>query len=295
LPYILEETLKYGDVTADLKSFLVYAEVSEALRPPRVFENAFTIDRSLIGRIGTSIRVPTATSLSASSATEATIDNTGFTKSDKTIDDVAVDIGNVVYCAGYLSRILREDLPDINWVRLQIRNQAEAVLEKQDSDLRDALIAGAGTTAAAATFGTLDFDDIVDGVATMESSHVYPEPNAQFLLFCHPNNAKDIVKDTRFYDTSRYALGNIPFPAGEVGGLTASCRVFKTSNMVENLALIVAPPTHSKAPFCIKAIKRPLTLKTQATEQQERDVFITTMRYGTGIIRSAGVYLITGC
>jgi len=50
LPYILEETLKYGDVTSDLKSFLVYAEVSEALRPPRVFENAFTIDRRKITR-----------------------------------------------------------------------------------------------------------------------------------------------------------------------------------------------------------------------------------------------------
>lgn len=295
MTYILEETLKFGDLPADLKPVLVYAEVSEALRPPRMFLSAFTVDRSLIGAIGTQLRVPTATSLSASSITEASVDTAGFSKSDKTIADVDVDIGSIVYCAGYLSRVLREDAPNINWVRLQVRNQAEAVLQKQDSDLRDALISGAGTTAAAATAGTLDFDDIVDGIAVMEAGHCYPEPNAQFLLFAHPNNAKDIVKDTRFYDTKRYALGNIPFPAGEVGGLTAGCRVFKSSNMVEDLALIVAPPTHSKAPFAIKAIKRPLTLRTQATEQQERDVFITSMRYGTAIIRSIGVYLISNC
>jgi len=295
MPFILEETLKFGDLPADLKPVLVYAEVIEALRPPRVFEQAYTVDRSLIGEIGTQLRVPVATSLSASSITEASVDNTGFTKSDKTITDIDVDIGNIVYCAGYLSDVLREDAPNIDWVRLQVRNQAEAVLEKQDSDIRDTLIAGAGTTAAAAAAGTLDFDDVVDGIAVMESGHLYPEPNAQFILICHPNNAKDIVKDTRFYDTKRYALGNIPFPAGEVGGLTAGCRVFKTSNMVEDLALIVAPPTHSKAPFAIKAIKRPLTLKTQRTEQQEREVFITTMRYGQAVTRSIGVYLISNC
>jgi len=295
MPYILEETLKYGDLPPDLKPWLVYQEVLEALRPPRVFAQSFTIDRSLIGQIGTKIRVPEASSLSASSATEATIDNTGFTKSDKTITDSDLDIGNVIYCAGYLSRILREDAPNIDWVRLQVRNQAEAVLEKQDSDLRDALIAGAGNTAAAATAGTLDFDDIVDGIATMESAHVYPSPD--FYLIVHPNNAKDIVKDTRFYDTKRYALGNIPFPAGEVGGLTAGCRVFKTSNMVEDLALIVAPPTHPKAPFAIKGIKRPLTLKTEAQEQYEKDMFVTTMRYGTCIptSRADGIYLISNC
>jgi len=129
----------------------------------------------------------------------------------------------------------------------------------------------------------------------MESAHLFPEPNAQFFLIVHPNNAKDIVKDTRFYDTKRYALGNIPFPAGEVGGLTCVCRVLKTSNMVEDLALIVAPPNHSQAPFAIKPIKRPLTLKTDRDEQYGRQYWITSMRYGIDICQSDGVYLITNC
>ena len=295
MTFTLEETLKYADLPADLKPWLVYQEVIEGLRPPLIFASCYTIDRSLIRQIGTKIRVPVASQLTASTISESTVTSTGFVKSDKTVTDVDIDVGNIVYSAVYLSYILSEDAPNINWVRLHVRNMAKAVLEKQDGDLRDVLIAGAGNVVGAAVAGTLDFDDVVDGVATMESAHCYPEPNAQFYLVVHPNNAKDIVKDTRFYDTKRYALGNIPFPAGEVGGLTAGCRVFKTSNMIEDLALIVAPPNHSQAPFAIKAIKRPLTLKTEAKEQYEKTMMVTTMRYGEAVIQSDGVYLISNC
>jgi len=129
----------------------------------------------------------------------------------------------------------------------------------------------------------------------METAHCYPEANAKFRLIVHPNNAKDIVKDTRFNDTSRYAMDNIPFPAGAVGGLTCGCIVLKTSNMIPNLALIVAPPNHSQAPFAIKAIKRPLSLATERQEQHGYQMWVTSMRYGQAVIQSDGVYLISNC
>jgi N4-gp56 family major capsid protein len=295
LPYTLEETLKSGDLPADLKPHLVYAEVVEGLRPPRIFQSVVTVDRQLITKQGTKLSVPVASKLTAGTVTESNLDSSGYTVSDKTMTDVDVSIGDIVYSAVRLSDVLLEDQPNIQWVRLMIRNMADAVMEKQDGDIRDTLIAGVGTTAAAATAGTLDFDDVVDALATMKSAHLYPEPAAQFALIAHPNNTKDIVKDTRFYDTKRYALGGIPFPAGEVGGLTAGCRVLETSNMIENLALVMAPPNHTKAPFAIKAIKRPLTLKSEREEVYGRQFWVTSERYGNAVIQDTGVYLISNC
>lgn len=296
MPYILEEVLKASDINADIKPHVVYAEVIEGLRAPLVFASACTIDRSLIGHSGTKVSVPTATQLSASTITEASLVADGYDKSHKTIDDIDVSIGDEVYCATYLSDILFEDVPNIDWVRLHIRNLAKAVLEKQDGDVRDVMIANAGNTVAAAVYGTLDYDDIVDAIATMENSDLFPElPTAPFWLIVNPTNAKDIVKDTRFTDTKRYALHNIPFPAGDVGGLTCGCRVFKTSQMTAGYALIVAPPDHSEAPFVIKAIKRPLQLKTERQEQYGKQMWVTSMRYGSKVIQSTGVYLISNC
>ena len=296
MPFILEEVLKASDIPTDLKPHVVYQEVIEGLRAPLVFASACTIDRSLIGHSGTKVSVPVASQLTASTITEASLTDSGYSKNDKTITDVDVTIGNEVYAALYLSDILMEDVPNIDWVRLNVRNMAKAVLEYQDGAVRDVMIAGAGNSVAAATFGTLDYDDLVDAVATMEGSDLFPEePAAPFWLIVNPNNAKDIVKDTRFTDTKRYALHNIPFPAGDVGGLTCGCRVFKTSQMTAGLALIVAPPNHSQAPFVIKAIKRPLTLKTERREQFGKQMWVTSMRYGSAVIQSTGVYLITGC
>jgi N4-gp56 family major capsid protein len=295
MPYTLEETLKSSDLPADLKPHLVYAEVIEGLRPVRVFESVVTVDRQLINKQGTKISVPKASKLTARTITESNLDSSGYTVDDKTMTDVDVSIGDIIYSAVRLSDVLLEDQPNISWVRLMVRNMADAVKEYQDSDIRDTLIAGAGTTASAGASGTLDFDDVVDGLATMKTAHLYPEGTAQFVLIAHPNNTKDIVKDTRFYDTKRYALGEIPFPAGEVGGLTAGCRVLESSNMIQNLALIVAPPNHSKAPFAIKAYKRPLTLKSQREEVYGRQFWVTSERYGNAVVQDEGVYLISDC
>ena len=65
--------------------------------------------------------------------------------------------------------------------------------------------------------------------------------------------------------------------------------------MVENLALILAPPNHRYAPFTIHAIKRPLKVASWDDVTKGRTLRVASMRYGSTVIQSGGVYLISNC
>jgi len=292
---VLEETLKAGDIPADLKPHLVWGEVLEGTRKRLVFMQAVREDSSLVGKTGTKISVPIASQLSASTITESTLDSSGFTFTDKTITDVDVTIGNMVYCAVKLSDILQEDVPDIDWVRLMLRNMGAAIAEYIDGAIRDALIAGAGTTITAATAGTLAYGDIVKAVSTLKKNGWFPEEGNPPLLFIHPDQEADLLKDTLFVETARYTAGSVERLQGEVAGRYAGCRVLVTDNMTAALALVVMPPNHRFGPSTIFAWKRKLRVKSDREEAYERTIYIATARYGIKVVQSSAIVLISNC
>jgi N4-gp56 family major capsid protein len=297
----IEETLKSGDLPADLKPHLVYGEVMEGARKPLEFLQAVREDSSLIGAKGTKISVPVASQLSASTITESNLDSSGYTATDKTMTDSDVSIGNEVYCAVKLSDILGEDQPDIDWVRLNLKNMGLAVAEKLDADIRDALIAGAGGTTSATTAGTLAYDDVVNAQTAMKQAHWFPERGNPPILFMPPACEGDVVKDTRFYDTARYASADVGQLQGEAGKF-ASCRAVVTSGFATpaptgapEVALVVMPPNHKFGPSTILAWKRKMTVKSEREEIYARTFYVTSTRYGIAVVNSGAVRLISNC
>jgi len=291
----LEETLKASDIPADLKPHLVWGEVLEGTRKRLVFMQAVREDSSLIGHTGTKISVPKASQLSASTITPDSIDSSGFSFSDKTITDVDVTIGNVVYSAVKLADILSEDMPDIDWVRLMLRNMGAAIAEYIDGAIRDALIAGAGNTITASTAGTLSYEDIVAATAKLKEEGWFTEENNPPLLFIHPDQEADLLKNTLFVDTARYTAGSVERLQGEVAGKYAGCRVLVTDNMTKALALVVAPPNHRFGPSTIFAWKRKLRVKSDREEAYERTLYIATVRYGVKVVQDTAIVLISDC
>lgn len=299
--FTIEETLKSGDLPADLKPHLVYGEVMEGARKPLVFIQGVREDFSLIGSKGTKISVPIASQLSAGTITESNLDSTGYTASDKTITDTDVSIGNEVYCAVKLMDILGEDMPDIDWVRLNLRNMGLAVAEKLDADIRDTFIAGAGGSTAAGTTGALNYDDVVNATAAMKALHWFPEIGNPPILFMPPACEADVVKDTRFYDTARYYSGDVSNLQGQTGNF-ASCRAVVTSGFATpaptgapEVALVVMPPNHRFGPSTILAWKRRMRVRSEREEIYARSFYVTSMRYGIAVVNANAVRLISNC
>lgn len=300
--FYISETLKSADLPDDLKPHLVYGEVMEGARKPLVFRYTVREDFSLVGRTGTKISVPKSTQLSASSASESTIESSGFSPADVTMTDTDISIGNIIYAAVRLTDVLLEDQQDIAWVRLMLKNMGLAIAEYLDAAIRDCLIAGAGGTTSAATTGTLAYGDIIGAVRDMKKLHWFPEAGSPFLLFVPPACETDVLSNTDFYEAARYTVGGIDRIADEEAGMFGGCRVFVTSGFstpdpsgAPELALVVAPPTHTFGPSTILAWKRRLKVKSDREEVYERTFYVTSVRYGVTVVNSSAIRLISNC
>jgi len=300
--YTVEETLKSGDLPADVIPQLLWREFIEGARKRRVFLEPVDVTAELQGRSGTKVSVPAwSTRFSGTTISESSLDTSGYTPTDPAVTDTDVSIGNQLYVAFRLSHILREDQPDIRWLQLALRDSGRAIEEYRDAAVRDVLVAGVSFTQAAATYGTLDHNDIIDLLAQHKgasSGGWFPEDIRPFV-YVHPDQEADLLKDTRFLDTNRYAVGDLP----ELGKGTervlekiyAGCRVRVTDGMTKALALVVFPRHPQFGMTVLHAVKRPMTIRNDAEELYGRDLWIASMRYGTSVIQADGLGLITAC
>lgn len=300
--YTVEETLTTAAVTADLIPHMVWREFIEGARKRLVFLEPIEITEILRGAVGTKIAVPYwSTRFSATTISEAVLDSGGYSVTDPAASDVDVQIGNQVYVAFRINDILREDQPEIQWLRLCLRDAGRAIAEYRDAAVRDVLIAGVSFTEAANTAGTLDHDDILDLLAQHKGASAggwFPDDIAPYL-YVHPDQETDLLKDTRFLDTLRYAVGSLPELGKATEGVKekiyVGCRVRVTDNMTQALALIVFPRHPRFGTTVLHAVKRPLTIKSEREEFYGRGLWIASMRYGTSVIQGDAVGLITNC
>jgi hypothetical protein len=283
---------------------MVWLEMVLGTRKRTVFGEAIQVTETLRGAQGTKISVPILSGrFTARTIAEAPLDSQGYTFDTPTITDIDVTIGDQVYVAFKINDIIQEDQPNFNWIRILLQDAGRAIEEKKDSDIRDMYLAGAGNSMASAAAGTLAYDDVIDTLTLMKADSFFPEPGAVPFLFVHPNQEADLLKDTRYVQSNRYAVGDLTalapadhFSRGEVEAIYANCRVRVTDNMTDALALIVFPSPHPRyGVLSLQALKRPLTVRSEREEAFAHQLWAASTRYGQSVIQANSVGLISNC
>jgi len=283
----IQEVLESADV--NYGAFLIYSEVIEGARRPLVFFDTVTEDFSLIGSTGTQIYVPTSTQLTATKLT-STIEDTissGFTVANKTISKVLVLVSTFVYSSISLTDILKEDYPNIDWLRLHLHNMGKAVMEQIDADIDSLYSAGMGITN---TVASCNYVAVTNTLAIMAAGKWMAEPDNPPFLIVGPDVAAKLVQDTLFILTERFYAGLTPQSLeGEVGRF-AGCKVLQTPLLAgTGVSYIVFPPDFKWGPVAILACKRKMRVREQRYEDKELSIFATTTRYQPVVIQAAGI------
>jgi hypothetical protein len=243
----------------------------------------------LIGSTGTQIYVPTSTQLTATKLT-STIEDTivsGFTVANKSISKITVAVSTFVYSAISLTDILKEDYPNIDWLRLHLHNMGKAVMEQIDADIDSLYSAGMGVTN---TVASCNYVAVTNTLAIMAAAKWMAEPDNPPFLIVGPDVAAKLVQDTLFILTERYYAGLTPQSLeGEVGRF-AGCKVLQTPLLAgTGISYIVFPPNFKWGPVAMLAWKRKMRVREQRYEDKELSIFATTARYQPVVIQSAGI------
>lgn len=283
----IQEILESANV--NYGAFLIYSEVVEGARRPLVFFDTISEDFSLIGSTGTQIYVPTATQLTATKVT-STIEDTiasGFYQATKTINKVTVAVTVFIYSSISMTDILKEDYPNIDWLRLNLHNMGKAVMEQVDADIESAYAAGYGVSA---TVSTLTYNGVTDALADMADNKWMAEPDNPPYLIISPAAAAGLVQDTQFLLAERYYAGLTPQSLeGEVGRF-AGCKVLQTPLLSgTGKAYIVFPPNFKWGPVAILAWKRKMRVREQRYEDKELSIFATTARVMPVVVQALGI------
>ena len=270
-------------------AFLIYSEVIEGARRPLVFFDTISEDFSLIGSTGTQIYIPTATQLTATKVT-STIEDTiasGFTTATKTINKVTVAVTVFIYSAISMTDILKEDYPNIDWLRLNLHNMGKAVMEQIDADIESCYAAGYGVLA---TVSSLTYNGVTNALATMANNKWMAEADNPPYLVISPSAAAVLVQDTQFLLAERYYAGLTPQSLeGEVGRF-AGCKVLQTSLLANTgKAYLVFPPNFKWGPVAILAWKRKMRVREQRYEDKELSIFATTARVMPVVVQALGI------
>jgi len=193
-------------------------------------------------------------------------------------------VTELIFCAVELSDVLSEDMPKIDWVRLNLRNMGLAIGEYIETAVRDLLIAGAGLTQTCAS--DLTYTDIVNAIAKQENVNWIAE--TRFLIVCPDSKAK-LLLDTQFIATERYTtveLANLV--NGEIGKF-ASCRVL-VSPLLDGMPYALMFVGDEKFGTVATIVyKRQLTTKSERDEKKETTFMVSSVRVGLGVVQSKGI------
>jgi hypothetical protein len=288
--------------------FLIYSEVFELPRRPLVFLGLPLEDFSLIGSTGNQIRGLFLTHMYASTITEANLvdPSVGMTATVKTTSNWNVSVTDPIYAATNLSDILLEDFPNIEWVRIHLRNMGLAIMEYLDASVADLYEASAGTTFS--TSGHISYANITNALAKMENVNwVVDDANPPFLVVS-PDSAALLLQDTQFLDSKRYTLYDLGrMMEGEIGKF-AGCRVLKSpllagtsvggtpsdnSQNVDAYAYIVFPNDTGRGPVTLMAWKRRLETRNFYWTQWAYTYYVSSVRAKPVLVQSTGVCKIT--
>ncbi len=303
MPITFEETnqtLLTSDLsdTCDLIPVLIWKEINLGATWKFVFRQAVEETDILVGVDGNSICVPylDRDEFTARTITESALESGGYVKDKLSPKTILLEIGDIVYNATRVSDIVQEDSPSLGWVRASLQKMGQAIALRIDQDIRDALVAGAGSVVTAATAGVLSYDDVVDAVVLLKQAGYWAE-DGTYLLFMNAAQEGDLVKDTRFTDTARYSTAKVPLngEAGKFGSCTALVTDIAMAWGDVAYALVVVPPSNKYGPAAMFAWKRHVKQEAWRDEQYGRDVYLMSCRYGVEVKFADGITLISDC
>ena len=304
--FTIEETLTASAVVAGLNAtpFLIYSEVFELPRRPLVFLSLPLEDFSLIGATGNTIRGMFLTHLYSSTITEANLVNPsiGMVATTKGVSNWYVSVTDPIFCATNLSDILLEDFPQIDWVRIHLRNMGLAIMEYLDSLIADTIEAGAVQTATLSA--GLQYNNVVEGLAQLETQNWMVDVSNPPFLIVSPLEAAKILENTQFLDSKRYTLYDLGrMMDGEIG-MFAGCRVLKspllsgtgiggtpsdTTQGTDQYAYIVFPNDTGRGPVIMMAWKRRLETRNFYWTQWAYTYYVSSVRAKPVLVQATGI------
>ena len=306
----IEETLTAATVVSGLGAspFLIYSEVFELPRRPLVFLALPLEDFSLIGATGNTIRGMFLTHMYASTISEANLVNpsVGMVATTKSVSNWYVSVTVPIFAATNLSDILLEDFPQIEWVRIHLRNMGLAIMEYIDASIADLYESGAGVQYTVSAGST--YTDITKALAKMENANwVVDSANPPFFI-ASPDTCAALLNSTQFLDSKRYTLYDLGrMMEGEIGQF-AGCRVLKTPLLagtgiggtpsdtnqgVDSYSYIVFPNDTGRGPVTLLAWKRRLQTRNFYWTQWAYTYYVSSVRVKPVLVQSTGVCKMT--
>jgi len=294
----IEETLEANEIDSALTvaPFLIWSEIIEGARRPLVFLEAFGEDSQLVGAIGETIRfLRLDTPASAYSNTEAEITSSGMSAEEwasSAFGLATVQTNKVIWAARQLTDYLKENYPNIDFLRLALRDMGKSVMEYLDDMAFDAVTATFGHLRALSA--SLTYGNVVDALALAKKASWFPDAANPPYLIIGPEVEAGLLKDTVFISTERYTTAEIAnMVNGEIGRF-AGCRVLVTPHLEDTgLAFIIFPSDTERGPVALIEWKRRITMKNEYFTKYAYTYFNVSMRAMPVVVQPKGVIKIT--
>ena len=287
----VEETLASTDMVTALTDapYLIYSEVLEGARRPLVFLQVVQEIKDLIGETGNRYQFLSATHLTATKITEATMLATGMTAADKVFSAVDVSVTDVIESAVQLSDFLKEDFPKIDLIQSHLNNMGKAVMEYLDAYVYSVIKAASGTETYSATSG-LDYEGVVDALTEARDEDWIPNKANPPVLIVSAGVIGGFLKDTTFLEAARYGPADIAtMVAGEVGHLFGGTKVLETSLLAGTGDAYIIFPNNQNGIVVGLVWKRELKVTNIYVPQNGYTYFNTSIRATPVVVQPKGI------
>ena len=298
----IEETLLTTDMYTAFNSvypFMIYSEILEGARRPLCFLEALAENFDLVGATGDIIRfLRWDTNLSGYSASydiESEMDSTGVTAQDigaYLAANVTVQCSTIYAGATTIGDYIKENYPNIDWIRFLIRNIGKSVMEEIEEDAYDVLAAASGVNTVSAA--SIAYSVVLDGIAELEKDSWFVNPaNPPFLIIA-PWAHKTLQAESTYVSTERYTTADLAKMVNGEVGLYAGCRVM-VSPLLEGkeTAFIIYPSNTDLGVVGLVAWKRRLTVKQDYELTYQRTRISVSARANAAVVQPNGVVKIT--
>jgi len=272
-----------GTITTSIASLepteIIARQVEEAARANLIAMQVCRVNRDLVGSPARSLIVGKRGTITAGTVAEGSeITLVNPTYSPATITPVKYGVGvEITYDA---IEAFQFDLIN-DWLAEAGYAMAKAI----DTDILTEIMKPSADkgTVTATTSGVLSYDDVVAAVAKVRGNNWSPD-----VLIIHPDQAEDLLKDTKFINAQAYGSRE-PILNGEIGQF-AGLKVLVTTQQTSGSAVVL----DSKR-AAIVAVKRDLTVRRREEPSRDAITVYVTQMLKSGVVNEDAICLIASC
>lgn len=257
---------------------IIQRKIEEEARANLIAMQVVNVNRDLIGSPARSVIIGKRGTITAAAVTEGSaITKLNPTYTPYTLTPAKIGVGvEITYEA---IEAWHYDLIN-GW----LAEAGYSMAKKQDEDVLGTIRTSSSVGSVdASTSGVLAYDDVVGAVTDVRGNNFNPD-----TLILHPNQANDLLKDTKFVNASAYG-DRAPILRGEIGQF-AGLKVLVTSQSADGTALVI---DSKKA--CTVAVKRDLTVRRREEPEYDSITVYVTQLYKPLVPHAGAVCVIHGC